>query len=74
MTKEERLERARKFCKEVKLLAKEYDLPFFLVTDGASITSNNNCKAVRVAIKNHIEWEKEQEFNPNEDWSREDER
>ena len=51
MTKEERLERARKFCKEVKLLAKEYDLPFFLVTDGASITSNNNCEAVRVARK-----------------------
>ena len=70
MTKEERLERARKFCKEVKLLAKEYDLPFFLVTDGASITSNNNCEAVRVARK----WEKEHGFNPNEDWSREDER
>lgn len=32
MIKEERQERARKFCKEVKLLAKEYNLPFFLVT------------------------------------------
>ena len=56
MTKEERLGRARKFCKEVKLLAKEYDLPFFLVTYGVSITSNNNGEAVRVARKNHIEW------------------
>ena len=74
MTKEERQERARKFCKEVKLLAKEYNLPFFLVTYGASITSNNNCEAVRVARKNHIEWEKEYGFNPNEDWSRKDER
>lgn len=74
MTKEEKLERARKFCKEVKCLAKEYDLPFFLVTDGASVTSNNNCEAVRVARENHIEWEKEHGFNPEEDWSREDER
>ncbi len=32
MTKEEKKELARKFCKEVKHLAKEYDLPFFLVT------------------------------------------
>ena len=41
------------------------DLPFFLVTYGASITSNNNCEAVRIARKNHIEWEKEHGFNPN---------
>lgn len=74
MTKEGKKELARKFCKEVKHLAKEYDLPFFLVTDGASVTSNNNCEAVRVARENHIEWEKEHGFNPNEDWSREDER
>lgn len=33
-------EEARKFCYEVKLLAKKYDLPFFLVTDGASLTVN----------------------------------
>ena len=65
MTKEERQERARKFCKEVKLLAKEYNLPFFLVTYGASITSNNNCEAGRTARKKHIEREKEHGFNPN---------
>ena len=68
MTKEERQERARKFCKEVKLLAKEYDLPFFLVTYGASITSNNNCEAVRVARKNHIEWEKRILYRCNKKW------
>ena len=28
-------------------LAEKYDLPFFVVTDGASSTSNNGCEAVR---------------------------
>ena len=45
--------KAQAFCKEVAQLAKKYDLPFFLVTDGASITSNNGCEAVKVARENH---------------------
>lgn len=64
-------EEARKFCYEVKLLAKKYDLPFFLVTDGASVTVNNNCDAVRHARLCHIIWEKEHGFDPDEDWNKE---
>lgn len=30
------LNKVRKFCLEVKELAKKYNLPFFVVTDGAS--------------------------------------
>ena len=42
-----KVEKARLFCKEVKELAKKYDLPFFVVTDGASATFNNGCEAVK---------------------------
>ncbi len=64
-----KIEKARKFCQEVKELAKEYDLPFFVVTDGASATFNNNCEAVRNARDNHKKWELEHHFDPEEDWS-----
>ena len=63
-------EKAREFCLEVKKLAKEYDLPFFVVTDGASATSNNNCSAVKNARDAHIKWEQENGYNPFEDWSK----
>ena len=64
-------EKAREFCLEVKKLAKEYDLPFFVVTDGASATSNNNCSAVKNARAAHIKWEKENGYDPFEDWGKE---
>ncbi len=48
---------AREFCYKVKVLAEKYNLPFFVVTDGASATSNNSCDAVKNARDNHIEWE-----------------
>ncbi len=67
----EKVDRAREFCKEVKELAKKYDLSFFVVTEGASAVSNNNCEAVRVARDNHIKWEQENGFDPFEDWSKE---
>lgn len=67
---EEKLERAREFCKEVKELAKQYNLPFFVVTDGASATKNMDCEAVRVARENHKEWEKQNGFDPKEDRGR----
>ncbi|MBP3921093.1 MAG: hypothetical protein J6D28_05980 [Bacilli bacterium] len=67
------LNKARKFCLEVKKLAKKYNLPFFVVTDGASATSNNGCVAVKNARENHINWEKENGFDPYEDWSKKDE-
>ena len=64
-------EKAREFCLEVKKLAKKYDLPFFVVTDGASLTSNNNCSAVKNARDAHIKWEKENGYDPFEDWGKE---
>lgn len=65
-----KIEKARQFCKEVKELAKKYDLPFFVVTDGASATSNNGCPTVKNARENHIKWEKENGYDPYEDWSK----
>lgn len=64
-------EQAREFCSKVKELAKEYDLSFFIVTEGASATSNKDCEAVKNARDNHIKWEKEHNFDPYEDWSKE---
>ena len=66
------LNKTRKFCLEVKELAKKYNLPFFVVTDGASTTSNNGCVAVKNARDNHINWEKENGFDPYEDWGKKD--
>lgn len=71
--KKENIVIARQFCQEVKELAKKYNLPFFVVTDGASATSNNGCVAVKNARENHINWEKENGFDPYEDWSKKDE-
>jgi ribosomal protein S18 acetylase RimI-like enzyme len=64
-----KLDKARHFCQDVRELAKEYDLPFFVVTDGASSTSNNGCEAVKCARDNHRQWELENDFDPDEDWS-----
>lgn len=66
------LKKARKFCLEVKELAKKYNLPFFVVTDGASATFDDGCVAVKNARDNHIKWEKENGYNPYEDWSKND--
>lgn len=63
--------KAREFCAKVRDLANEYDLPFFVVTDDASATKNNGCEAVRVARENHINWERKNGFDPDEDWSNE---
>ena len=68
-----KIQKSRCFCQEVKELAKKYNLPFFVVTDGASATSNNGCVAVKNARDNHINWEKENGFDPYEDWSKKDE-
>lgn len=65
----EKEKKAREFCIKVRNLAEQYDLPFFLVTDGASVTHNNGCEAVRIARENHTKWERENGLDPNEDWS-----
>lgn len=67
----EKIEKARKFCEEVRKLALKYELPFFVVTDGASSTNNNGCEVVKNARLNHIKWELENNFDPDEDWNKE---
>jgi hypothetical protein len=62
--------KAREFCKRVKEIAKEYDLSFFVVTEGASATNNNGCEAVKNARDNHIKWELEHGSDPYEDWGK----
>ena len=59
----------QQFCEEVTNLAQKYNLPFFIVTKGASATSNNGCEAVKNARDNHIKWENDHGFDPNEDWN-----
>ncbi len=70
----EKIEKARKFCEEVRNLAKKYNLPFFVVTDGASATHTDNCEAVKNARENHKKWELEHQFDPDEDWSKTEEK
>ena len=67
--KNDKLNNARAFCVEVRDLANKYNLPFFVVTDGASTYSNNGCEAVRNARKCHEEWERKHGEDPDEDWS-----
>lgn len=69
LIKNKKIQVAREFCKKVQDLAYEYNLPFFVVTEGASATSNNGCLAVKNARENHIKWEIDNGFDPNEDWS-----
>ncbi len=64
----EKKKKARQFCQDVEKLAEEYDLPFFVVTDGASAIVNNGCLAVKNARESHILWEKQHGLNPYENW------
>ena len=61
---------ARKFVREVEKLAKRYDANYFIVTDGASGIHNNGNPAVKNARDAQIEWEKENGYDPDEDWSK----
>ena len=65
-----KLTQAQQFCLKVKELAAEYDLPFFVVTDGASAVVNKNCPAVHHARQSHIQWEKENNINSKQDWEK----
>ena len=62
------LTKAQQFCQKVKKLAQEYNLPFFVVTDGASATKNKDCEAVFHARNAHIQWEKEHGIDSKHDW------
>lgn len=64
---------ARRFVWDVGKLAKKYNANYFIVTDGASGTSNGNGGVSNSAVKNarlaQIEWEKNNGGDPDEDWS-----
>ena len=64
------LTKAQEFCQEVKKLAQKYNLPFFIVTEGASATFNKDCEAVAQARQAHIQWEKEHGIDPNHSWEK----
>ncbi len=68
------LNRARSLCKRVEELASIYNLEYFFITEGASSCHIKNNDAIRTARKNHEKWEKEHGFNPQEDWSKENEK
>ena len=65
------VETARMFVRDVAKLAKKYNANYFIVTDGASGTSNNGNPAVKNARDAQIKWEKEHGFDPDEDWANE---
>lgn len=71
LERSEKIMKARQFCNEVRELANKYNLHFFVVTDGASATSNNGCAAVKNARDVQIKWELENNYNPYEDWLKE---
>ena len=51
---------AKRFVEEVFNLAKKYQLPFFVVTDGASGVSDfGKCSAITHARTSHVTWERE---------------
>jgi hypothetical protein len=60
---------ARRFVQEVRELANEYNLDFFIVTEGASAYKNHNNPAIKNARKAHIEWESKNNIDTEEDWS-----
>lgn len=65
------VETARMFVRDVAKLVKKYNANYFIVTDGASGTSNNGNPAVKNARDAQIKWEKEHGFDPDEDWTNE---
>ena len=61
--------KARQFVAAVQALAGKYELPFFVVTDGASGISDNGCDAVAYARRAHVEWERTHGIDPDHNWS-----
>lgn len=59
---EKTVENAREFLREVIRLSEIYGVNFFCVTDGAS--------AIRNARDAQIKWEKENGYDPDEDWNK----
>ena len=65
---DEKTLKARRFVRDVKELAQRYELPFFMVTDGASGIDNADCEAVEHARRAHMAWELKHGIDPDHDW------
>lgn len=65
-----KIDKARAFVMKVQELAKEMDLNYFVITDGASGMSNSGNEAIANARRAHEEWEKKNGFDPSHDWSK----
>lgn len=63
--------KAREFLNRVRQLALEYDLDFFIVTEGASAISSRGTPAVEHARRCHEEWERQHNIDPEHDWNKE---
>ena len=60
--------KSKDFIKKVKELAKEYNLNFFIVTNGASAISNKGNEIVEKHRSLQIELDKEMGINPFDNW------
>ena len=61
---------AREFVSNVVDLDKKYHHNFLILQNGASGIHNNGNPAVRNAREKQIEWERKNNFDPDEDWSK----
>ena len=59
--------------KSCKSLRRSHHKDFIRIPNGASAISSNGCLTVKNIKNNHIKWEKENGFNPYEDWSNDNE-
>lgn len=64
------MNKAQEFCKEILELSLKYNLPVFAITDGASITHNRNCEAIKYHRDCQIIWENQHNIDPYEDWNK----
>jgi hypothetical protein len=71
----DKLNKVRKFITEVKKMAQKENLDIFIVSEGASGYSySGKDKCVKAHRDFQIKWEKENGFDPDEDWSNENPR
>jgi hypothetical protein len=58
-------DKAQQFCNQVRKLAQEYGVNFFVITDGASAVSNDGNAAIKAARESHEKWELENGYDPH---------
>ena len=66
----ETIKKAREFCREVRKLGEKYNLSFFFVTEGASVTQNRDSEPVENARNAHKKWEIEHGLDSEHNWEK----